>query len=89
MNEEYLRQGELTVTVLDRGTAWLDTGTFQLADAGGRVRPGDRGAAGPEDRLRRGGGLAGGVHRRRSSCATLAEPLLKSGYGEYLLEIMS
>ena len=77
------------MTVLDRGTAWLDTGTFTLADAGGRVRPGDRGAAGPEDRLRRGGRPGGPGFIDDDQLRDLAEPLLKSGYGQYLLDLLA
>ncbi len=56
-----------------------------LAHAGRAVRPGDRGAAGAQDRLPGGGGLAGGLHRRRRTSSGCAHPLRKSGYGEYLL----
>jgi glucose-1-phosphate thymidylyltransferase len=62
VNNAYLTQGRLQVAVMDRGTAWLDTGT---AHAGRAVRAGHRTATGPEDRLPGGGGLARGVHRRR------------------------
>ena len=65
VNEHYLRAGPAQVTVLDRGTAWLDTGTFaSLLQATEFVR-GGRGAAGPQDRLHRGGRLAPGLAGRR------------------------
>jgi len=63
VNDEYLRRGQLTVPVLERGTAWLDTGTHASMNAGARVRPGRRGTAGLEDRLHRGDRLAPGLHR--------------------------
>jgi glucose-1-phosphate thymidylyltransferase len=87
VNEAYLRRGRLTVTVLDRGTAWLDTGTFQsMVQASEYVRVIEerqgfkigcveeaawRLGFIPDDRLRE-----------------LAEPLTKSGYGEYLLRLL-
>ena len=58
-------QGRLTVTALDRGTAWLDTGTFAVAAPGHRVRVRGRGAPGPQDRLHRGGRLAQRLAGRR------------------------
>ena len=83
VNQRYLDQGRLTVSVLPRGTAWLDTGTFRsLHDASEYVRV-------MEDR--QGLKLAcleeiawrnGWIDDRE--LAALAEPLLKSGYGEYL-----
>ena len=83
VNDHYLRAGALTVTVLERGTAWLDTGTFRsLQDAGEFVRViEDR--TGTEDRLRRGDRLAQWLDHA-DELAELAVPLLKSGYGEYL-----
>ncbi len=84
VNQHYLDQGRLTVSVLPRGTAWLDTGTFRsLHDAGEYVRV-------MEDR--QGVKLAcleeiawqnGWIEDE--GLAALAEPLLKSGYGEYLV----
>ena len=88
VNDAYLRMGQLTVTVLDRGTAWLDTGTFtSLMQAAEFVRViEDRqgmkiGCV--EEAAWRAGFIDDDQLRR------LAEPLLKSGYGVYLLEIMS
>jgi glucose-1-phosphate thymidylyltransferase len=83
VNQHYLEQGRLAVSVLPRGTAWLDTGTFRsLHDAGEYVRV-------MEDR--QGVKLAcleeiawhnGWIDDHQLS--VLAEPLLKSGYGQYL-----
>jgi glucose-1-phosphate thymidylyltransferase len=88
VNETYREWGELTVTVLDRGTAWLDTGTFgSLMQASEFVRVIEerqglkigcveetawRAGLLDDDRLR-----------------ALAEPLTKSGYGDYLLGLLA
>jgi glucose-1-phosphate thymidylyltransferase len=84
---EYLRAGRLKVGVLDRGTAWLDTGTFNsLMQAAEFVRvieerQGLR-IGSPEEIAFREGFIDAGELR------ALAEPLVKSGYGEYLLSLL-
>jgi glucose-1-phosphate thymidylyltransferase len=87
VNNEYLRQGRLKVTVLPRGTAWLDTGTFGTLQAAGEfVRV-------IQDRQ---GLLIGCVEELAwrngwiddDRVRVLAEPLLKSGYGQYLLALL-
>ncbi len=86
VNREYLRQGRLQVQVLDRGTAWLDTGTFtSLMQAGQYVqvieeRQGRRIGCIEEVAFRRGFITAGQLK-------ALGEPLRKSGYGEYLIQV--
>jgi glucose-1-phosphate thymidylyltransferase len=86
VNDHYLKQGSLTVTVLERGTAWLDTGTFRsLQDAGEFVRV-------MEDRTGTKVGCVEEIAWRNGwitsdHLVALAEPLLKSGYGEYLVRI--
>jgi glucose-1-phosphate thymidylyltransferase len=87
LNRLYMDEGRLTVEVLPRGTAWLDTGTFDsLLDAGNYVhtleaRQGLKIGC-PEEVAWRRGWLDDEALRRRA--ATLA----KSGYGRYLLEIL-
>ncbi len=87
VNKEYLKRGELTVEVLPRGTAWLDTGSFDdLSDAAVFVRTvqerqGFKIAA-PEEVGWRKGFLSD------EQLEAVAEPLLKSGYGEYLLGLL-
>ena len=87
VNRVYLEAGKLKVEVLPRGTAWLDTGTFDsLADATGFVRTVEArqglkiGA--PEEVAWRMGFLTDDELRLR------AEPLVKSGYGAYLLGLL-
>ena len=86
VNREYLRRGTLKVNVLDRGTAWLDTGTFtSLMQAGQYVQV-------VEERQGRRIGCIEEVafHRgfiNADQLRKLAEPLRKSGYGEYLLQV--
>ena len=88
VNDHYLKAGSLTVTVLERGTAWLDTGTFRsLQDAGEFVRV-------MEDRTGTKVGCVEEIAWRNGwitadELAALAQPLLKSGYGEYLLRLAS
>ena len=87
VNRHYLAQEKLHVQVLDRGTAWLDTGTFEdLTDAADFVRTiqnrqGLRICV-PEEIAWRQGLLTDDELRER------AEPLVKSGYGTYLLELL-
>ena len=88
VNDHYMRAGSLTVTVLERGTAWLDTGTFRtLQDAGEFVRV-------MEDRTGTKVGCVEEVAWRNGwisdkELAELAQPLMKSGYGEYLLRLIT
>lgn len=87
VNKEYLRRGQLKVGVLKRGTAWLDTGTFNsLMQAGTFVqvieqRQGLKIGCIEEVAYRM--GFIGKDQLRQ-----LAEPLTKSGYGNYLLQIL-
>ncbi len=87
VNREYLRRGKLRVGVLDRGTAWLDTGTFNsLMQAAEFVRvieerQGLR-IGSPEEIAWREGFISDEQLRE------LAEPLVKSGYGEYLVGLL-
>ena len=87
LNRAYLRLGELRVERLGRGTAWLDTGTHNsLLDAGVFVRiieerQGLKVACVEEIAWR--SGFIDAAH-----LVKLAEPLAKSGYGEYLLRIV-
>jgi glucose-1-phosphate thymidylyltransferase len=87
VNEAYRENGELTVTVLDRGTAWLDTGTFaSMMQAAEFVRvieerQGMKIGCVEEEAWR--AGLIDDDQLRE-----LASPLTKSGYGEYLLDLL-
>jgi glucose-1-phosphate thymidylyltransferase len=87
VNEEYLSRGELTVTVLDRGTAWLDTGTFtSLMQAAEFVRVIEERQGLKIGCVEEVAWRAGLIDDARLQ--DLAEPLLKSGYGEYLLSLL-
>jgi len=87
VNREYLALGSLHVEVLPRGTAWLDTGTFdQMTDAADYVRTIERRTGmkigAPEEVAWRHGYLSDDDLRSR------AEALVKSGYGSYLLSLL-
>jgi len=86
VNNAYLQKGRLQVSILDKGTAWLDTGTFDsLMKASQFVqvieeRQGLKIGAIEETAYNMGYINKQQLHR-------LAQPLLKSGYGEYLLQL--
>jgi glucose-1-phosphate thymidylyltransferase len=87
VNKEYLKQGKLKVGVLNRGTAWLDTGTFaSLMQAGQFVQV-------IEERQGLKVGCIEEVAYRMGfidadQLRKVAEPLVKSGYGQYLLNLL-
>lgn len=86
VNKEYLKRGKLKVGILDRGTAWLDTGTFSsLMQAGNFVQV-------IEDRQGLKIGCIEEIAYRtgfitKQQLKDVAQPLLKSGYGQYLLKV--
>ena len=88
VNEAYLQRGDLTVTVMPRGTAWFDTGTFKgLLDASQFVyvveaRQG-RKIGCVEEIAWRNGWLS------NDEFSDLADPLVKSGYGTYLHSVLA
>ena len=87
LNRVYLEQGKLKVEVLPRGTAWLDTGTFDsLADATNFIRTVQSrqglSVGCPEEIAWRHGWLSDDQLR------DIATPLVKSGYGSYLLGLL-
>lgn len=87
VNKEYLKQGKLKVSILDRGTAWLDTGTFpSLMQAGQFVqvieeRQGLKIGAIEEAAFKMG-------YIDANQLETIAQPLLKSGYGVHLMSLL-
>lgn len=88
VNAEYLRRGKLKVAMLSRGTAWLDTGTFpSLMQAGQFVqvieeRQGLKVGCIEEIAYRHG-------YISPEQLKQLAQPLVKSGYGTYLLQLLN
>ena len=83
VNEAYLRAGELQVTVLDRGTAWLDTGTFvSMVQASEFVRVIEERQGFKVGCVEETAWRAGFLDD--DQLRALAEPLKKSGYGQYL-----
>jgi glucose-1-phosphate thymidylyltransferase len=87
VNEWYLREGRLNVTVLQRGTAWLDTGSFEsLHDASEYVRVLERRQGTKVGCMEELAWRNGWIDDER--LAEIAEPLRKSGYGEYLLHLL-
>jgi len=88
INKEYLKRGKLKVSILERGTAWLDTGTFDsLMQASLFIqvieqRQGIKIACIEEIAWRKG-------FIDKAQLLKLAEPMMKSGYGEYLADLVS
>ncbi len=88
VNKAYLEMGKLRVSIMDRGTAWLDTGTFDsLIQASQFVqvieqRQGIKIACIEEIAYRKG-------FINKDQLIKMAEPLMKSGYGNYLMELVS
>ncbi|MFC8508291.1 glucose-1-phosphate thymidylyltransferase RfbA [Streptomyces sp. NPDC057411] len=88
VNKHYLERGELQVSVLDRGTVWLDTGTFQsLVQASEYVRVVEERQGMKIGCLEEAAWRAGFIDDER--LRALAQPLTKSGYGDYLLNLLA
>ena len=88
VNKVYLEQNKLNVAILDRGTAWLDTGTFNsLMQASQFVqvleeRQGLKVGCIEEEAFRQG-------FIDPNQLEKLAQPLMKSGYGQYLMDVLN
>jgi glucose-1-phosphate thymidylyltransferase len=88
VNKEYLKQGKLRVSILDRGTAWLDTGTFQsLMQASQFVEVIEERQGLKIGSIEAAAFEMGYISEKQFK--ELAEPLLKSGYGKNLLGLLN
>jgi len=87
LNRVYLEKGELSVGIMQRGTAWLDTGTFQsLADASEFIRVIEQRQDYKIGCIEEVAYRSGFINAEQLK--KLAQPLLKSGYGQYLMRII-
>jgi glucose-1-phosphate thymidylyltransferase len=87
VNKEYLNRGKLQVSILDRGTAWLDTGTFQsLMQAGQFVEVIEERQGLKIGAIEEAAYKMGFIDAKQLKA--LAEPLLKSGYGKHLMSLI-
>ncbi len=87
INKAYLEQGKLKVSILDRGTAWLDTGTFQsLMQAGQFVQVIEERQGLKIGAIEEAAYKMGFINAEQLK--KLAGPLLKSGYGTHLMSII-
>jgi len=87
VNKEYLKRGNLKVSILDRGTAWLDTGTFQsLMQAGQFVQVIEERQGLKIGAIEEAAYKMGFIDAEQLK--TLATPLLKSGYGLHLMSLL-
>jgi len=87
VNKHYLAQGNLQVGVMDRGTAWLDTGTFDsLSDASEFVRVIEKRQATKIGCIEEVAYLMGFINKEQ--LRELADKYIKSGYGQYLLKLL-
>ena len=87
VNEEYLKKGKLKVVTMDRGSAWLDTGTFEsMNEASEYVQVIEKRTGlkigSPEEVAFRQGFIDS------AKLSEIAKPLIKSGYGEYLTKLI-
>lgn len=87
VNKVYLERGKLSVGILDRGTAWLDTGTFNsLMQASQFVQVIEERQGLKVGCIEEEAYVQGFINKNQLK--KLAEPLLKSGYGEYLMQLI-
>lgn len=87
VNEEYLKRGKLSVQTMDRGSAWLDTGTFEsMNDAAEYIRVIEKRTGIKIGCIEEVAYRQGFITSEQLSA--IAEPLVKSGYGKYLLRIL-
>jgi glucose-1-phosphate thymidylyltransferase len=86
VNKEYLKQGKLDVRLLGRGTAWLDTGTFQsLIQANQYIQVIEERQGRKIGCIEEAAYTMGYINK--TQLLEIAEPLRKSGYGEYLVKL--
>jgi glucose-1-phosphate thymidylyltransferase len=86
INKAYLKEGNLSVKILDRGTAWLDTGTFKsLIQASNFVAVIEERQGLKIGSIEEAAFTSGFINKKELQ--DLAKPLLKSGYGKNLMEL--